>query len=306
MRVSSHLVKYIIRKRIFLLLVLLLNGASLCAISIVYSFRIAQITRAQLLRASDHNRHTGVLIFDHLREQYNGTRQNFFGGFSSFIYNKDTFYCRIDGAVAHIHEKMPSTGAIFSGTKTDDLLFTAGKAHWFNDNTVLTVSGLFGVPTHKIYSLRHADFGFGQFGIGVQCDGIHRLSKQDSLIAGGRYVHFFPRRALDPLCVSHRFSVGNAVDLILAHSHIWHTCGIEYGYNVRFPFGSLICPPVDGLAHIPTPVQSAFYFVYKCAFKVKSTPQGLLFYISYAFDHSRVCLANKHILTVFAAWGISF
>ncbi len=287
-------------------MIFLMNEVSLCAVSIVYSFRIAQITRAQLLRASDYNRHTGALVFDNLHEQYDGTRQNFIGAFSSFIYNKDSFYWRIDGAISHIHEKMRCTGTTFSGTQTDDLLFTAGKVYKFNDNSVVTFSGLFGVPTHKIHSLQHADFGFGQFGLGVQCDSIHRFSKQDSVIAGGRYLHFFPRTALDTLCMRHRFSVGNAVDLLLAHSHIWHTCGIEYGYNVRFPFGSLICPPLGNLVHIPTPVQSAFYFVYKCAFNKKSTAQGFLFYVSYAFDHSRASLANKHILTLLAAWGISF
>lgn len=200
---------------------------------------------------------------------------------------------------------MGPTGITYSGTKTDDILFSAGKVHTFERGS-LTFSGLFGIPTHKIFSLQHADFGTGQFGIGVQCDGIYGFSAHDSIIAGGRYLYFFPGTALDLMCDRHRFSIGQAVDLLVAHSHIWRTIGIEYGYEVRFPWGSLICPPFAGLTHAPLPVESSFYFVYKYLFHTKHTTQGFLFNISYGFDHNHMPLANKHLITLFAAWGISF
>ncbi len=275
------------------------------AVSIVYNLKIAQITRHQFFKA-DYNRHTGILLFENYRERHDGTRQNFVGGFTSFIYDKNSFYWRVDGAVSHIHEKIGPTGRTFCGTKTDDILFSAGKVHTFNDRANVTFSGLFGIPTHKIFSLQHVDFGTGQVGLGIQCDGIYGFSALDSIIAGGRYLYFVPGTALDPLCNRHRFSIGQGVDLLIAHSHIWRVSGIEYGYTVRFPFGSLICPAFDDLTRVPLPVESSFYFVYKYLFHTKHTTQGFLFNISYAFDHSHMPLTNKYILTLFAAWGISF
>lgn len=296
---------HLMSKKIFIVLAFIGLQAQVKAVSIVYNFRIAQITRHQFLKASNYNRHTGVLIFDHWRQRYDGTRQHFVGGFSSFIYNKNAYYFRVDGAASHIHEKIACTNTIFSGTKTDDVLFSGGKAFELH-NAEVSISGLFGAPTHKIFSLQHVDFGTGQFGIGIQGDGIYRLSHKDSLIAGGRYLYFFPGHALDPFCNKHRFSIGQGIDLLIAHSHIWLPAGIEYGYTVRFPWGSIICPQFLNLSHLPLPIQSAFYFVYKYVFHTKNTTQGFLFNISYAFDHSRNPLTNKHIITLFAAWGISF
>lgn len=292
-------------KAVWISIVFLTYAIPLNAVSIVYNFKIAQITRHQFFKA-DYNRHTGLLLFEHFRERYDGTRQNFVGAFSSFVYNKDLYYWRVDGAVSHIDEKMGQTGITFRGTKTDDILFSAGKVHTLSDRANVTISGLFGIPTHKIFSLQHVDFGTGQVGLGIQCDGIYGLSPKDSIVAGGRYLYFIPRTALDPLCKKHRFSIGQGVDLLIAHSHIWRTSGIEYGYTVRFPFHSLICPAFAGLTHVPLPVESGFYFVYKHLFHTKNSTHGLLFNISYAFDHSHIPLANKHIFTVFAAWGISF
>ena len=77
------------------------------AVSIVYNFRIAQITRRQFLRSSDYHRHTGLLIFDHWRKKRDETRQHFIGGFSSFIYNTESIYFRIDGAVPFQGNRTP-------------------------------------------------------------------------------------------------------------------------------------------------------------------------------------------------------
>lgn len=85
-------------------MIFIIYKTPLDAVSIVYNFKIAQITRHQFFKA-DYDRHTGILLFEHLRETYDGTRQNFVGGFSSFIYNKNSFYGRVDGAVSHIQKK---------------------------------------------------------------------------------------------------------------------------------------------------------------------------------------------------------
>ncbi len=275
------------------------------AISMVYNFRIAQITKQAIFAESKQKNHTVALLFDQWRQKYNGTHQNFVGGLGSYIRDVSPYYFRVDFAAAHIHENEQCT-TTFSGTETDDLLFTLGRNFKINDHAWITLSGLFGVPTHRLYRLQHIDFGYSLVGGGIQLDGGYDWNDVDTLLYGARYIHFVPRLGLDPECERHRFTFGNIGDLFLAHKRSWERCGLEFGYTFRARFGAQVCPSYDEIVTKANYVRSNFYGVYKHKFFIHDIPNRLLFYISYGFDHSPKVYGNKYIVTLWTSWNISF
>lgn len=309
--------------------------ARLSAISMVYNFRIAQITKQPIentIKKAGERKHTTVaLVFDQFRKKYNGTRQNFLGGFGSFIYDFDAYYVRADFAISHIHEisftssktmsskpleqaneiaitqsTPTSPRTTFSGTETDDVLFTAGRNFVLTNKSDITLSGLLGVPTHTIFRLQHVDFGTGQVGAGLQLDGLYALNDAGAFLYGARYIHFIPRKASDSVGHKHIFTIGNIGDLLLAYKHNWDNNGIEFGYTARSRFGAHIAPKLDEIIRKTNYVRSNFYAVYKYRFKLGEVSNRLLFNISYGFDHKPKIYGSKYIVTLWASWNISF
>lgn len=274
-------------------------------ISIVYNFRIAQITKQSIFEPNDKEHQLVGLIFDQYRKKYNGTFQNFVGGLGSYIYDYNSYYFRVDGAVSHIKETVEEV-TTFSGTETDDILFTFGKNRQVDERNSVTLSGLFGVPTHRIYRLHHVDFGYSQVGLGIQLDGSYKLNMIDSFLYGIRYIYFVPRNALDPQESRHKFTIGNIADLLLAYKKNWSTHGFECGYTLRSRFGSHAHPPYDDIMKKTDYVRSNFYGALKYKFKTEDTAQRLILYLSYGFDHTPKIYGNKYIVTIWGSWSISF
>lgn len=258
--------------------------ASLPAISMVYNFRIAQITRQPIFDKVTQKKSTIVaLIFDQVRKKYNGTRQNFAGELSSFIYDFKSYYVRADFAFAHIHEKNINQSS-FSDTETDDILFTAGRNFTLNQENTMTLSGLFGVPTHAIYRLKHVDFGYSQIGIGFQLDGLHIVSPHTNFVYGARYIYFVPRKADDACKRKYHFTIGNVGDLLFALRNKYKEHhGFELGYTLRSRFGAQICPNLDDIVKKSNYLRSNYYIVYKYKFLIGNIPNRLLFNCSYGF-----------------------
>ncbi len=289
----------------YLLIFMTLQYMNLSAISMVYNFRIAQITKQPIVDGSKHRKHLIALLFDQYREKYNGIHQNYVGGLGSFIYDFNPYYFRTDFAVSHIKQNVDCT-TTFSGTETDDLLFTMGRNFIINDHSRISLSGLFGVPTHRLYRLQHIDFGYSQIGGGIQLDGVYEFNDINAFLYGARYIHFVPRSALDTVCEKHRFTLGNIGDIFLAHKSNWGPCGLEFGYTFRARFGCRICPNLDDTVKKTNYLRSNFYGVYKHKFFINDLPSRLLFYISYGFDHSPKVYGNKYIVTLWTSWNISF
>ena len=154
-----------------LLFFIMLQHANLLAISMVYNFRIAQITKQPIFEKTMEREHSLIaLIFDQYRKKHDDIFQNFIGGLGSYIYDFEPYYFRTDFAVSHIKEVTDHV-TTFSGTETDDILFTIGRNFILDDRTTVTLSGLFGIPTHRIFRLQHIDFGYSQIGLGIQSDG---------------------------------------------------------------------------------------------------------------------------------------
>lgn len=294
-------------KHTYLCILCMLYIITIFAPSMVYNFRVAQITKQPLETApTPYNRIFVSLLFDQFRKKRTGTFQNFGGGLVSFIYDLNTCYCRIDGAVANIYEKR-NHEITFSGTETDDLLFTAGKSFILDNRKIITLSGLFGVPTHKINRLEHVDFGYNQIGIGVQVDGSYELTDKSTLLYGGRYIYFVPRNAKDMLDQNYRISIGNVGDLLLAYKNNWNKKnGIEFGYTLRSRFGAHIKPNRDDFIERVNYLRSNFYGVYKYKFSLHDHPNRLLWYVAYGFDHKPKHLGFKYIMTFWTSWSIGF
>lgn len=290
----------------YLLFFFILQHASLAAISIVYNFRIAQITKQPIFQKTNDKNHTLVaLFFDQYRKKYNGTRQNFIGALGSYIYDFEPYYFRTDLAGSHIKETVNNV-ITFSGTEMDDILFTVGRNFKINKHATATLSGLFGFPTHQIFRLQHIDFGYSQIGTGIQLDGSYELNSISSLLYGARYIYFIPRTALDDLEKKYTFTLGNVTDLFFAYKGSWQKHGLEAGYTARQRFGAQIHPHLDDIIRKTNYIRSNFYFVYKYKFRINDLPSRLLFNISYGFDHRPKVFGNKYIITLWASWNLNF
>lgn len=297
--------KYTISR--WLLFFSLLPQANLSAVSMVYNFRIAAITKQPITESSENKNSTTIvaLLFDQYRKKYNDVKQNFVGGLGSFIYDFQPYYFRTDFAVSRIKEKNSNQVTTFSGTETDDILFTVGRNFVIN-HVPITLSGLFGVPTHRIYRLQHIDFGSSQFGTGIQLDGQYGLNQVSFILYGARYVYFIPRKAWDNFGIKHIFTLGNVADLLFACKNSWAKHGLEFGYTARFRFGAHIHPNLDDTVKKTNYIRSNFYIVYKYKFSVNNIPNRLLFYLAYGFDHTPKVYGNRYIVTLWTSWNISF
>lgn len=290
----------------YLLIFAMLHGSGLSAISIVYNFRIAQITKQPIFEKDHHKNHTIVtLLFDEYLKKYNGTHQKFLGGFGSFIYNSKSYYFRTDVALSSIHEVTDGI-TTFSGTETDDILFSAGRNFILNNRTTITFSGLCGFPTHKVFNLQHAEFGYGQIGAGMQLDGLYDLKNMNTLLYGVRYIYFSSRKALDTTGKKYTFTFGNVADILTAYKKDWKKHGLELGYTFRSNFGADVYPNFDDIIQKTNYIRSSFYAVYKYKFLLNNTANRLLFNISYGLDHEPKMYGNKYIITLWASWNISF
>lgn len=285
----------------------MLHYSSLSAISMVYNFRIAQITKQPIFEKTFNRNHTIVaLLFDQFyKKRNNTTHQNYAGGLGSFIYDCEPYYFRIDAALSNIRQT-DNHITTFSGTETDDILFTVGRNFIVNEQALITLSGLFGVPTHKIFRLRHPDFGYSQVGMGIQLDGSYTVDCIGSLLYGARYIYFVPRNALDDCKKKYNFTIGNVGDILLAYKNTWNQHGLELGYTFRSQFGAHIRPNLDDTVEKTNYLRSNFYIVYKYKFLTYNVANRLLFNFSYGFDHNPKTFGNKHIITLWASWNIGF
>ena len=279
--------------------------AHLAAVSIVYNFRIAQITK-QPLEENKHKSHLAIILpFDQMQKKYSGVFQNFAGGLEAFIYGLESFYARADFSFAYVKETYEHV-TTYTGMQADDLLFTFGY-NVKQKRSRMTFSCLFGVPTHEIVALKHVPFGYSQVGLGGQLDGTINVGNgEQAFIYGGRYIYFVPRNAKDDLGNMYNYTIGQTVDLLAAYKKNWEVHGIEFGYTARFFFAAAVHPHFDDEVKKLNYIRSNFYTVYKYRFFIGEHPQRLLFNISYGFDHTPKHYGNKYIVTVWGSWNISF
>jgi hypothetical protein len=313
------------KKNIFILILLinLLMPAPASAISVVYNFRIAQITR-QPISQQPNNRPSSfsILLFDMFQKTRNfDIRENYAGGLVTFNRNfAESYYFRADFAVAHAHQTASNTGnlnlnlnsnPIFQSSgqtnviEPDDILLTAGYDFTPSQSSKITLSGLFGIPTHSINTLQRIGFGSGQVGVGVQLDGWHKFIKPLDFLWGTRYNYFVPRTAFNATGKPYNFSIGSIADLLIAlQTNKSQVHGFEGGYSARWGFGVQACPKIANL-DLFNYMRNSFYLVYKYSFLTERVAHRLLLNISYGFD-SKPKLYGYNAVMIWGSWGIAF
>lgn len=286
----------------------LLQYSSLLSVSVVYSFRIAQITKQPIFKKLDRKDHFLLigLTFDQYQQKYNNIYQNFTGGLASLIYEFKSYFVRSDFASAYVKSKDKCQMTKFSLTQTDDILFTFGHSLIKTNSHTITLSGLLGIPTHKVFALQHVDFGYGQVSTGLQFDGEHELDFIQAFTYGLRYIYFIPRKAHSLYNHSYTFTIGHMTDLLLAYKTHWTKHGLEFGYTARFQLGGRITPHFDNIIKKTNYIRSNFYSVYKYRFLIKNVANRFLLNFAYSFDHMPKIFGNRHIITPWASWNISF
>ncbi len=274
--------------------------------SVVYNFRIAQITKQHLFETANQRKYTVIgLLFDEVsQKRYDGIHRNYFGGLGTFIYTIEDYFFRADFAVSLVQQK--SFDSHFADTQTDDFLFTFGKNFKISENADITLSGLFGVPTHPVYTLIKPEFGFGQFGLGLQLDSVYKINPINSLVFGGRYIYFIPRCAQNSEKNCFKFTQGNLIDFLVASKNVWGKHGLEVGFTPRFAFGAKICPYLDDIIEKSNYIRTTWYAVYQYKFMINNVKNRLLFNIASGFDATGKKYGNKYIVFIWGAWDIKF
>jgi hypothetical protein len=278
-----------------------------CSVSIVYNLRVAETTKHPPDEKTKGNYLETVTLFGQFRKRFDGRRQNLGGAIETFIYMPEPFYLKVDCAVARISDKSGTTKTV--KTQTDDILFSAGYSISIHHQIKLTLSGLFGIPTHKELSLEEAQFGTGHVGLGVQADGSWIYCKKCSLRGAARFIHFFPRKAPFKTTSEQlffRYNIGNLADLYIAHVCKFNKHRIGVGYDQIFLFGATIFPALDDVVEKTRHIRSSFYASYKYSFEIHKLANTFAANISYGFDLRPKSFSIKRLITAWVAWGINF
>ncbi len=299
-------------KAIMLVVTLFIHATML---PIVYNFRVAQITRRPI---NKHNEKPDpkktpysftTLPFVQLQKHYHGDIfERFIGDYNAFVYDfGSSCYFRTDFAFAQIHQKTCNV-TTFSEMESDDLLFTVGRNFNPTEKSRVTLSALFGVPTHTNYVLQHLTISPGQIGAGIQLDGLYSLDDHLDFLWGTRYLYFIPVDAQAKNNNFYRFTIGQAADLLIALKSYWPQShhGIEGGYSAHWNFKAKIWPHVATVVDQTNFIRNSFYLVYKYSFKSEHYAQQVLFNASYGFDSKPKLYGYKWSVMVWASWGINF
>lgn len=290
---------------IFFCIGLVLLNDALMALSLVYSFRVAQITQRPIVQEKDNKPDSlAPLIFDYFQKSKNfNIRENYAGGFVTYNHNYTKNFFRADFAVAHVGQTVDCKKTV-DVIEPDDILFTVGRNIFHNERSSMTVSGLLGLPTHAINTLERVGFGNGQVGVGVQLDGVFKL-QSCNFIWGSRYNYFIPRTAYDKNQNKYNFTVGSIADVLVAvesKNILGH--GGEAGYGGRWGFGAQATPTIAILDRLSY-MRNTFYGVYHYTFLTPQCAHRLLLSLSYGFDSKPKRFAYDAWM-VLGSWGIAF
>lgn len=290
----------------YLLTIAILIYIELDGLSMVYSFRISQITKPPIFNKSNYHNQLLALTFNEYEKKNDEKSENFLGELVSYIYifQKHNYF-RVYFAASDIKE-FKSRKTIYSGAETDDILFKLGHNITINDNSTVTFSGLLGIPTHQISRLKHPEFGYGQLGIGGKIDGLYELDNKQSVYYAARAIYFVPRNALTNCSKKYKFTVGSLEDLLIGYRKAWEKYDFEFGYNLKAQIGAKSWPYSNEIIEKNNYIRSLFYTAYKYKFNIKKVPNRIILDFTYGFDHNKKPFNSKYILSGWIAWDINF
>jgi hypothetical protein len=300
------------KKNIFALILIgnLLTNVPASGLSVVYNFRIAQITRQPIGHQEKQRLSSLSLLLFNLFQKTKcfNIREDYAGGLVTFNRNfAEKYYIRTDFAVAHTNQKVNHLSTV-DAIEPDDILLTVGRNFTFKQRSKITVSGLLGIPTHSVNTLQRVGFGSGLVGIGAQLDGIHKFTKKSDFLWGSRYNYFAERTAFTAAGTAYKFSIGSIAYLLVAlqtNSTVSLKHGVEGGYSARWGFGVHATPnniPNLGLLNY---MRNNFYCVYKYTFLTERVAHRLLLNVSYGFD-TKPKQYGYNAVMLWGSWGIAF
>lgn len=278
--------------------------------TLVYNLRIAETTKRQALDNEYRRPSTAAFtLVNQSSKRYDTTCLGYTGGLATLYYATESLHIQADFAAANVRQEKDSVK--FSRTQIDDILLTAGYSCSLDDHTRITFSGMLGIPTHKDLSFEGIQFGTGHVGIGVQMDGsfFYAAHYQHFILAAARYLHFFSREVvitINKQDKKFRFTIGNAVDLFIAHNSNWGRHRLELGYNPTFVFEAAIQPNLDTVVDQTNYIRSSFFGSYRYLFFLGKSPCGIGVGLSYGFDHIPKDFGSKRIIAVWLGLSINF
>lgn len=291
----------------YILITLLCAHSSIFTVSVVYNFRIAQITRQPIGHQVERRPNSlAALCFNFFQKTRSfDIRENYAGAL--LTYNRDIAkrcYLRADLAVANAHQTRDGATTV-SETEPDNILITIGRNFTPTQKSKITLSGLLGIPTHDVTTLQRVGFGVGQVGVGIQADGIWKMCKPIDFLWGTRYNYFIPRSAFSLEGDCYKFTIGSIADILVAlqtSNPLSH--GLEAGYAGRWGFGIEATPRIQDLDRFNY-MRNNVYVVYKYTFMRKHFAHRLLLNISYGSD-AKPQQYGYNAVMVWASWGVGF
>lgn len=294
-----------------------LCSSSVFSVSIVYNMRIAEITKRQnfSFSAKRHNIFSDALI-GQWRELKNGFKQSLYASLASYIRNGKSWYLKVDGAVGRVNNNVLTQ--TFSRTQTDDLLISGGYSLATGKKGRSTCSMLFGIPTHRDFTLDLAQLGTGHIGIGGQLDYsyVYKAMPNNLVLFAARCIHFMPRSAtsknpcVSPLyqCNEYKLYPGELIDVYFAHQTNWAKKNrIEVGYDCSFiGLHAKADPEILNFAGSVMYMRHSFFGAYFRLIPIKKVPTALIIGTAGGFD-SRPCLiGNRFMITSWLIYGVLF
>jgi len=280
------------------------------SLSIVYNLRLSETSkRLDTESILPKPSLATCTLISSFRKQYNGVTFNDTGGLLTLMYSPESFFLRVDAAVAHLTSD--DHGIHSARTQGDDLLFSAGYSPKTSEKMRFTYSGLVGLPLHKDRSLEQIQLGYGHYGLGGQMDGSFVLAGNEhyKMHCAVRGIHFFPRSVVGELnnherCFDYNF--GNVVDLLIAFQRKKKPHGIEIGYNPEFSFSAFIHPNLDDVVTQTNYILNSFYSAYDYSFKIRNTVNIVAAAFSFGFDASPKIYGYKRAISVWGSWSVNF
>lgn len=269
--------------------------------TIVYNLRIAETTlKIPLKEGTTHNYLGAATTVAQVRNQLDTTKLIFFSELGTFVYYAQSYFIRLDAAFANA--RIRTNGVTLSQkTETDDLLFTGGYGHTFNDQMSGTFSALAGFPTHGVRRIDTAYFGYAHYSLGAQVDFAYLFNKylNSKIIIVGRGVHFFKRDASRiPLLV--RLDGGNIFDIFCSYGFGPAWTKFDIGYD-----GTLFSNFIQTNIQVPLYIRNSFYATCTHSFKIKEHSSACMLGISYSFDNKPE-IGFKNIITAWASLWMRF
>lgn len=296
------------KHKIYIWLLIAMCSVPISPISVVYFLRVSQvgtqleskITKPSLMIV------TGFGEWAKTRDQFH---QRAVGVWGNYRYDQPSWSLSINSAVGQVRNN--ACNLKFKRTQSDDLLFIGSyKPRPLSEKASCTISGYFGVPTHRDTVLEGLEFGTGHYGTGAQFDLNYIYNETQNTLYAVRLIHFFPRNAANKVTkdpTARRFALGDQLDIYISHLLHWnkdHTLGV--GYDGTFSFNINLKPAIINFAPALNYTLHTFFIYYIRDVMIQNREHSFVLFVSSGFENRPKCFAYKYTAGIFVSWSINF